>query len=94
MSDFRVKAVNTAIAWEYHGLPASNVRCALCLVDCASPMEGPSQRVGEVRVHGACGAVVHEHCRLKYAETASGNICPQCRGPATFTALIDLFATK
>jgi hypothetical protein len=76
MSDLRIKSVTTAIMWEYKDVPPSKLRCALCLVDCSEPSEGPTQGVGKVRVDRSCGAVVHESCLEKYGQ-AQAESSPQ-----------------
>jgi hypothetical protein len=98
MSDiFVVKNVTTAISWEFKNLPPSKLRCALCLVDCASTAEGPSEDIGQVQVHAACGAVAHRQCLLKFvaSPTASTQGCPQCHiNTSSWSAPKDLFATQ
>src|SRR3989338_7225604 len=75
-----VKNVTTAISWEFKNLPPSKLRCSLCLVDCSSTAEGPSDEIGLVQVHSPCGAVVHTHCLKKFqaSPSASAQGCPQC----------------
>jgi hypothetical protein len=94
--DLSVKSVTTAIAWEYKNLPLSKVRCALCLVDCTSTAEGPSEDVGIVKYHPQCGAVVHDQCLKKFiaSPSPSSQDCPQCHKQATWSAALDLFAVR
>lgn len=95
MSDLKIKSVTTAVVWEYKDLPPAKLRCALCLVDCSSTTEGPTQEIGVVRTHRSCGTIVHETCLSKFRQSPNGTACPQCNeANAIFSGTIDLFQVK